>query len=78
MLVAASWQDGEAACIMAVLHGGRHIAVLPTPDERWAACNAFLEEIFATPREAARRLHKMLKRGRVGYVGHLQRESGLP
>ncbi len=75
MLVAAAWQEGEAACIMSTLHGGRPIVVLPTPEGRWAACNAFLEEIFTTPQAAERRLAKMLKRGRLGYVGHVRHET---
>ena len=70
-LVAASWRESETGCIVATLDGGRPVAVLPTPDGRWAACNAFLGELCATPQEAARRLDKLLKRGRRGYVGCL-------
>ena len=70
-LVTASWRGGEASCIVATLHGGRPIAVLATPEGRWAACNAFLDEIFSTPQEAGRRLDRLLKRGRRGYVGHV-------
>lgn len=77
-LVAASWQDGEAVCMVAILHGGRPVAVMRTPEGRWAACNAFFEEFFATPEAAGRRLAKMLKRGRQGYVGYLGREPDFP
>jgi hypothetical protein len=73
LLVTASRAGGGAECIMATLHGGRPIAVLRTPEGRWAACNAFLDEIFATPQEADRRLDRLLKRGRHGYVGHFRR-----
>jgi hypothetical protein len=70
MLFTASWRSGETECIMATLHGGRPIAVIHTPEGRWAACNAFLDEFFATPQEAGRRLDRLLKRGRHGYVGY--------
>ncbi len=72
-LVAASWLSSAAGCLVATLHGGRPIAVLLTPEGRWAACNAFLEELFATPQEAERRLNELLRRGRRGYVGYVQR-----
>ena len=72
-LVTASWRDKEAGCIVATLHGGRRVAILPTPEGRWAACNAFLDEFFATPQEAQRRLDKLLKRGRRGYVAYIKR-----
>lgn len=80
-LVTASWGESEAGCIVATLHGGRPIAVLPTPEGRWAGCNAFLDEFFATPQEAGRRLDKLLKRGRmgyIGYVGYVQRAPDVP
>ncbi len=70
-LVTASWRDSEAGCIVATLHGGRQVAVLPTPEGRWAACNAFTDELFATPQAAGRRLDKLLRRGRIGYVGYV-------
>lgn len=73
LLVTTSWRERNAGCIVATLHGGRPIAVLPTPEGRWAACNAFMDELFATPLEARRRLDKLLKRGRRGYVGHVER-----
>jgi hypothetical protein len=72
MLVVASWSGGDPGCIVTTLHGGRPIAVLRTPDGRWAACNAFLGEFFATPKAAGRRLAELLKRGRRGYVGHVR------
>ncbi|MDP1525164.1 MAG: hypothetical protein Q8M20_05105 [Rhodocyclaceae bacterium] len=72
-LVAAAWLRGETGCIVATLHGGRQIAVIPTPDGRWAACNAFLDEVFATPQEATWKLNTLLKRGRKGYVGYVHR-----
>lgn len=70
-LVAASWSGSDPGCILTTLHGGRPIAVLRTPDGRWAACNAFLSEFFTTPKAAGRRLDELLKRGRRGYVGHV-------
>lgn len=76
-LVAASWGGGEAGCIVTALDGGRPVAVLPTPEGRWAACNAFLDELCATPQEAARRLERMLRRGRQGYVGYVQRAPAV-
>lgn len=76
-LVTASWGSSEAACLVAILHGGRPVAVLLTPEGRWAACNAFLDELFATPQEAGKRLDTLIKRGRRGYVGYLQHTSGL-
>jgi hypothetical protein len=72
-LVTASWWGDETSCIVATLHGGRPVAVLRTPEGRWAACNAFLDELFATPQEATRRLAELLRRGRRGYVGHVRR-----
>lgn len=73
-LVAASWRARETGCIVAMLDGGRPVAVLLTPEGRWAACNAFLDELCTTPQEAGRRLSKLLKRGRQGYVGFIRRE----
>jgi hypothetical protein len=73
MLVTASWHgDTDTACIIATLHGGRTIAVLRTMEGRWAACNAFLDEMFATPQDARRKLNRLLRRGRHGYVGYVQ------
>lgn len=76
-LVTASW-GSEAGCLVAILHGGRPVAVLPTQEGRWAACNAFLDELFATPQEAGRRLDELLRRGRRGYVGFVQRAPVVP
>ena len=72
MLVTASWGGGADGCIVATLHGGRAIAALRLPDGQWAACNAFLDELFATAQEASWRLDRLLKRGRRGYVGYLR------
>lgn len=74
-LVAAAWWHGATGCIVTTLHGGRQIAVIPTADGRWAACNAFLDEIFATPEEATWKLNTLLKRGRTGYVGYVPRTA---
>lgn len=71
-LVNASWYGDERGCIVATLHGGRPVAALLTPEGRWAACNVFLDELFATPQEASRRLAELLRCGRRGYVGHLR------
>lgn len=73
MLVHAAHSGGESGCIVAVLHGGRPVAVMLTPEGRWAACNAFLDEIFATPQEAGQRLDRLLRRGRRGCVGRIER-----
>ena len=70
-LVAASWRNGEAPCIVTTVDGGRSVAVLRTPEGRWAACNAFLDACCSTRSEAERQLQKRLKRGRRGYVGVL-------
>jgi hypothetical protein len=77
-LVNASWYGNETGCIVTTLHGGRAVAALLTPEGRWAACNAFLDELFATPQEASRRLAELLRRGRWGYVGHLRRAPDAP
>jgi hypothetical protein len=68
-LVAAAWADGRARCILARVDGGRQVAAILLPSGRWAACNAFTEQSCATPREAERRLGKLLRRGRRGTVG---------
>lgn len=70
-LVAASWREADSATLVTTLDGGRPVAVLRTPEGRWAACNAFLDTCYATPQEAERRLAHLLKRGRRGYVGVL-------
>jgi hypothetical protein len=70
LVIASCWGD-ETGCIVTTLHGGRPVAALRTPERRWAACNAFMDELFATPQEASRRLAELLRRGRQGYVGHV-------
>ncbi len=77
-LVVASGWGNETRCIVATLHGGRPIAALLTPEGRWAACNAFLDDLFATPQEAARRLAELLRRGRRGYVGCIRHTPEAP
>jgi hypothetical protein len=74
-LVSASWGSEQEDCIVTTLHGGRPVAALLTPEGRWAACNAFLDELFATPQQASKRLAELLRRGRLGYVGHVRRTS---
>ena len=74
---AAQW-SGDTGCMLATIHGGRRIAVMPTPEGRWAACNAFPDELFASPRDAQRKLDSLLKRGRTGYVGYVRREHAAP
>jgi len=68
-LVAASWRANAPECIVAIVYGGRSVAVLPLPARRWAACNVFAGKLCATPHEAERRLGKLLRRGRHDYVG---------
>lgn len=75
-LVAAARFQGEILCLLTELHGGRPIVVLPMPDGRWAACNAYVNEYFATPEGAQKRLDELLRRGRQGYVAF--REESLP
>ncbi|MFT3961682.1 hypothetical protein [Propionivibrio sp.] len=70
-LVAAAWADGGARCVLARVDGGRQVAAILLPGGRWAACNVFAGQFCATPREAGRRLEKLLKRGRRGTVGAL-------
>jgi hypothetical protein len=72
MVTAARGNRHQMECFVTTLHGGRPIAVLRTPEGRWAACNAFMDELFATPEAAARKLARLLKRGRQGYVGFAQ------
>ncbi len=68
-LVAASWRNGVAEAVVTTVDGGRAVAVMPTKDGRWAACNAFLEHSSPSRQEAERRLQKLLKRGRRGCIG---------
>jgi hypothetical protein len=77
IVTAARGNLHEMECFVATLHGGRPIAVLRTPEGRWAACNAFVDELFATPEAAARKLARLLKRGRQGYVGYAQDAADL-
>lgn len=74
-LVAASWRGEASSCVLATVDGGRRVAVLRTPQGRWAACNAFLDFACSTHSEAERQLQKLLKRGRRGYVGVLPDEE---
>jgi hypothetical protein len=71
-LAAAAWADGRARCILARVDGGRRVAAILLPSGRWAACNTFIEQSCATPREAERRLEKLLRRGRRGTVGAMR------
>jgi len=68
-LVAAAWAAGETKCVLASVDGGRRVAAILLPGGRWAACNAFIEDACTTPREAERRLGKLLKKGKKGTVG---------
>jgi hypothetical protein len=71
-LVAAACADGRAGepqCVLARVDGGRHVAAILLPNGRWAACNAFVGQPCATPREAERRLKKLTKHGQRGTVG---------
>ncbi len=67
-LVAATWSAADAACVLATVDGGRHVAALRLPSGRWAACNAYLDQCCASPRDAERRLQKLVRRGRRGCV----------
>ena len=68
-LVTAAWADDPAVSVMTTVDGGRRVAVLDTPGGRWAACNAYPELACPNRDEAVRRLRKVLKRGRRGYLG---------
>ncbi|MEF8700654.1 MAG: hypothetical protein V5B32_09045 [Candidatus Accumulibacter sp. UW26] len=70
-LFVASWAEDESSCLLAILEGGRPVVVLRTPKGRWAGCNAFLSDLCASREEADRRLRKLLKRRRRGYVACL-------
>ena len=72
-LMAAAWASGEAHCIVAYVDGGRPVAAIRLSNGRWAACNAFLEHRCASRLEAERRLSKLLKRGKQGVLGTLQK-----
>ncbi|WP_301103059.1 hypothetical protein [Propionivibrio sp.] len=75
-LLAAAWRNDEFECVVASVDGGRSVAVLRTPEGRWAACNAFLDHVCLTRHEAERQLKKLLKRGRRGYIGALVLAAG--
>ena len=75
-LVAAAWQDESSECVLAAVDGGRNVAAIRLADGRWAGCNAVVEDACASPSEAARRLQKLLKRGRRGTVGVIAGERG--
>ncbi|MEO8410405.1 MAG: hypothetical protein ABI478_07520 [Propionivibrio sp.] len=68
-LVTAAWTGDPELSVVVAVDGGRRVAVLHTPGGRWAACNAYPELACATRGEAGRRLRKLLKRGRRGYLG---------
>ena len=70
-LVTSSWGGSEDRALLAWIDGGRPVAALARPGGLWAACNAYLEYASPDPGEAARRLAKVLKRGRRGWVGRI-------
>ena len=70
-IFAASWLAADPGCLLATADGGRTVAVLRTPEGRWAACNVFLNQVCATSQEADRRLGKLLKGRLRGYVACL-------
>ena len=70
-LLTASWAGADRHCLIAVVDGGRPVAVLRTPAGRWVACNVYLADLCATPGQAAQRLEKLLKSTRRGYVACL-------
>lgn len=79
-LVAATWSTphaGNANCILCDIDGGRPVAVLRTPEGRWAACNAFPDKASAERREAERQLAKLLKRGRRGLIAEWALGEGV-
>jgi hypothetical protein len=73
-LVTAAWSGEQTRCVLARVDGGRRVAAILLPNGRWAACNAFVEQVCATPREAERRLKKLAKRGQRGTVGAMPAE----
>jgi hypothetical protein len=77
-MVAASWLTGESSSLLAIVDGGRPVIALRTQEGRWAACNAFLSQLCATPREAERRLAKLLKSDRRGYVACISGRQARP
>lgn len=77
-MLAAAWAAGESSCLLATVDGGRQVVVLRTPEGRWAACNAFLSQLCATRCEAERRLAKLLKSDRRGYVACISGRQPRP
>lgn len=67
-LMAASWACPGSHCLLALVDGGRPVVVLRTPTGRWAACNAFLGQLYATWQEADQRRAKLGKPCRQSYV----------
>jgi hypothetical protein len=70
-LVAASWNKHPDESLVTSIDGGRQVAALRLPDGRWAACHVFLNHATSNRQEAERRLNKLLKRGKRGYIGVL-------
>ncbi|MDR2507886.1 MAG: hypothetical protein LBD67_07840 [Candidatus Accumulibacter sp.] len=70
-LVSASWQNDASGCLANTLDGGRRVAAIRTPENRWAACYAFPDSPCVTYAEAEHRLKKRLKKGRRGIIGML-------
>jgi hypothetical protein len=68
-LLAAAWSGGGERCVVARIDGGRPVAAILLASGRWAACHVFAGPACTTPREAERRLEKLLRRGRRGTVG---------
>ena len=68
-LVAAACLAGDFSCLLTSIDGGRNVAALRTAEGRWAACHAFLDLASHSRPEALRRLQKIRKRGRRGYLG---------
>ena len=75
MNLVAAGSGEQTRCVLAQLDGGRRVAAILLPNGRWAACNAFVEQVCATPREAERRLKKLAKRGQRGTVGAMPAEA---
>jgi hypothetical protein len=73
-LTVAGWGGGEGfgLAILASVDGGRPVAAVPLADGRWAACNVYPEHAAGSCTEAARRLKKLLRRGRHGIVAEVR------
>lgn len=74
-LVIASWRS-NAACLLAMIDGGRTVAAIQTGDGQWAACNAYLGYASPSFEEAERQLDQILKRGKKGMIGMLPEKPG--